>query len=72
MDATSSETDKIAKNSAINAFVDKFSFLAKHNRRIEELQDDYYKSYKIRSESLRIFGNIIRENFLAYKRNKLV
>ena len=72
LDATSSETDKIAKNSAINAFVDKFSFLAKHNRRIEELQDDYYKSYKIRSESLRIFGNIIRENFLAYKRNKLV
>lgn len=59
LDATSSEGDMSAKMPAIAAFRNKFPFLQKHDRHLEDLQEDYYKSYKVRSESLRIWRNLL-------------
>jgi len=58
LDATSVEGDKSAKMSAISSFRNKFPFLEKHDGMLEKLQDDYYSTYKIRSESL-IWKNML-------------
>lgn len=52
LDATSSEGDKTAKMPAIAVFRDKFPFLEKYDGLVEKLQEDFYKTYKIRTESL--------------------
>jgi hypothetical protein len=52
LDATSAEGDKTAKMPAIAVFRDKFPFLEKYDGLVEKLQEDFYKTYKIRTESL--------------------
>ena len=59
LDATNSEGDRSAKIPAISAFINKFPFLKKYDRKLKDLQDEYYRTYKIRSESLRAWGNLL-------------
>lgn len=59
LDATSPEIDKSAKMSAIAAFKKKFPFLGRHDPLLARLQDEYYETYKVRAESLRIWGRTL-------------
>lgn len=60
LDATSPEVDRSAKMAAVAVFQNKFPFLKKHDSMLKRLQDEYYKTYKIRSESLRFWGRLLR------------
>lgn len=58
LDAKNPEGDKTAKEPAVESFKEKFPFLEKYNKKLHDLQNDYYKTYKVRSENFKLLGNL--------------